>query len=120
MPLTTHTVFLPNAPRHTVHDVALEQAPAEIVPVPIRELARNHAESALRVLLEVMKDRDATPSTRVIAATAVLDRAWGKATPASDDDLQDAQRLETIRRIIVDPGHSDEPGLHPAPATGPV
>jgi hypothetical protein len=119
--LTAHTMIVPNAPRHTVHDVALERAPAEIVPaVPIKALARSLADQALRVLAEIMLDDTVTASTRVVAASEVLDRALGKAAPTSDDDADHAPRLETIRRIIVDPGHSDEPGLHPAVATGPL
>jgi hypothetical protein len=101
--------------------VASEAAPAEIAPVPIRELARAHAETAFRVVVAIMTDRKVTPSTRLNAACEVLDRAWGKAiTPSGDDDDQKQIQLAIIRRIIVDPGHSDEPGFHPADATGPV
>ena len=118
--MTTHTMIVPNEPRHTVHDVALERAPAELSPRAFRELALAHAKAALDVLVAVMGDDTVTASTRVIAATEILDRALGKPTPASDDDADHAPRLETIRRIIVDPGHSDEPGFHPAPGTGPL
>jgi len=49
------------------------EAPAETAPVPIRDLARAHAERAFQVLVDVMTDRKVTPSTRVNAAIAVLD-----------------------------------------------
>jgi hypothetical protein len=111
-------MIVPNEPRHTVHDVALERPAAERVPTPIRKLARSRAAEALEVLAKIMNDEEVTASTRVIAAIEVIDRAWGKARPASDDDADGAKRLETIRRIIVDPRHSDEPGLQPAPAAG--
>ena len=121
--MTTHTLIVPNEPRHIVHDVALERAPSERVPALIRELARAHAKDALDVLATVMNDENVTASTRVLAAIAVLERGCGKATAAADDD-QPAPRLETIRRIIVDPQHSegcsDEPGLQTAPGTGPL
>jgi len=123
--LTTHTMLVPGEPRHTVHDVALERAPAEAAAGAVRELARAHAKEALQVLIDVMANEEATDSTRVTAAIAVLDRACGKPTTASDeDDAHHAPQLETIRRIIVDPQHtegrSDEPGLHATPETGPV
>src|SRR3954467_3801677 len=38
--LTTHTLYLPDEPRHTVHEVALERAPPETVIEAVRELAR--------------------------------------------------------------------------------
>jgi hypothetical protein len=120
VPLSTNALTAPDAPLHTVHDVALERAPLEISPAALRALARAHAAAALEALAEVMSDKKVTASTRVNAATEVLDRGLGKAMPASDDDPDRTKRLETIRRIIVDPGHSDEPGLHPAPGASPV
>jgi hypothetical protein len=102
-----------------LHDVAPAEGPAETAPVPIRVLARTHAERALQVLVDVMRDRKVTPSTRVIAATAVLDRAWGKPTPpTADDDDYKAARLEIIRHIIVEPGHPDREIVRAAAATG--
>jgi hypothetical protein len=100
-------MFMPNEPRHTVHDVALERAPPESTPALIRALARANAKDALDVLVEIMGDENVTASTRVIAATEVLDRAWGKPAPASNDEPDHPLRLETIRRIIVDPRHRD-------------
>ena len=118
--MTTHTMFLPHEPRHTVHDVALERAPAELSPPAFRELALAHAKAALDVLVAVMNDGTVTASTRVIAASEILDRGLGKPAPTPVDDAPEPLRLATIRRIIVDPRHSDEPGLHPAPATSPL
>ena len=45
----------------------------------LRELAREHTASALQVLLKVMEDPKAASSARVGAASAVLDRGWGRA-----------------------------------------
>ena len=109
------------AQSRTVHDVAPEGTPAETAPAPIRVLARAHAERAFQVLVDVMTDRKVTPSTRVNAATVILDRAWGKAiTPTADDQEYEAARLEIIRRIIVEPGHSDGEGVPAAAGAGPL
>lgn len=44
----------------------------------IREIARQHTETAINTLVTIMNDSDATPSSRVGAATALLDRGWGR------------------------------------------
>jgi len=44
----------------------------------IREIAREHTGAAIRILVKVMKDQSAAPSARVGAATALLDRGWGR------------------------------------------
>jgi hypothetical protein len=123
--LTSYARTAPDGLSQTGHDVAPAEAPAETAPVPIQVLARAYAERALQVLVDVMTDRKVTPSTRVNAAIAVLDRAWGKPiTPIEDDKEYQSVRLEIIRRIIVDPQHSegcsDGAGVHPAPGTGPL
>jgi len=46
----------------------------------LRELARGHTEDAITVLLEVARD-GSSESARVTAATALLDRGWGRPTP---------------------------------------
>jgi hypothetical protein len=44
----------------------------------IREIARQHTDTAINTLVKVMNDSDATASARVGAATALLDRGWGR------------------------------------------
>ncbi len=44
----------------------------------IRELARAHTEIALLTLVEIIQNKKAPPSARVHAASAILDRGWGK------------------------------------------
>src|SRR4051812_27871924 len=46
----------------------------------IRELAREHTETALQTLAEIMQNEKAPHSARVHAACALLDRGWGKPT----------------------------------------
>jgi len=60
--------------------------PGSILPNPGRKagplvttLARQHTEQAVALLAEVMLDRKAPQAARVTAATALLDRGWGKA-----------------------------------------
>lgn len=43
-------------------------------------LAREHTAGAVQVLADVMQQLDAHSSARVAAATALLDRGWGKPT----------------------------------------
>src|SRR3989344_8077235 len=44
----------------------------------IREIARQHTNEAVQVLVKVMNDAKAAPAARVGAATALLDRGWGR------------------------------------------
>jgi hypothetical protein len=44
----------------------------------IREIARMHTDEAVQVLVMVMNDAKAAPAARVGAATALLDRGWGR------------------------------------------
>lgn len=48
-------------------------------PTDIKSLARSHTETAIKTLAGIMQQADAPPAARVSAATALLDRGWGKA-----------------------------------------
>ena len=61
----------------------------------VRELAKAHSAEAISTLAEIMRDRDAPPAARTAAATALLDRAFGK-PPASMEG-----RVE-VRHSIAD------------------
>jgi hypothetical protein len=52
--------------------------------VEVVELARKETEASIRALAEIRSDATAPPAARVAAATALLDRAWGKPTQAVD------------------------------------
>lgn len=53
----------------------------------LREMAREHTEKALDALVGVIDSEQASDAARVQAATALLDRGWGKPTqPLSGDD----------------------------------
>ena len=66
----------------------------------IRELARAHTMTALQALVEIA-ERGVNESARVAAASALLDRGWGKASASVDDPpLADGpQQLIAIRFI---------------------
>jgi hypothetical protein len=48
------------------------------MPLAIRSKARQHADGAIRVLVEIMNDRAAPMNVRVQAATEILNRGLGK------------------------------------------
>ncbi len=62
-------------------------------PTDIRSLARSHTDTAIRTLAGIMQQTDAPPAARVSAATALLDRGWGK--PQQTMEM-------TVRRIARD------------------
>ena len=77
-------------------------------PTEIRSLARSHTESALKTLSGIMNEPDAPAAARVSAATALLDRGWGKPPQAivgGDDDDPAVKVVQEIRHTIVDPKH---------------
>lgn len=67
----------------------------------VKGLARQHGPEAINKLVEWMRSGNAKAS--VSAATALLDRGWGKPTqPVSGDD-DAAPIIHEIRRTIVRP-----------------
>ena len=44
----------------------------------IQDIARNKSEMAINVLCEIANNESYTPSARVSAASAILDRGWGR------------------------------------------
>ena len=62
-------------------------------------MARAHTATALNTLAGIMEQKDAPPSARVSAATALLDRGWGK--PAQTVDM-------TVRKQIAKDLTDDE------------
>ena len=76
--------------------------------VEIRSLARSHTRTAVRVLVGIMRCKDATPAARVSAANAILDRGWGKATqPLENSDNGALELIHRIERVIVSPERAD-------------
>jgi len=59
----------------------------------IAEMAKGHAEKALEVLISVANNSKAAPAARVSAASAILDRGYGKPRQAVDMDAAFAGSL---------------------------
>jgi hypothetical protein len=77
----------------------------------IRSLARSHTRSALNILVQIMRNKDATPAARVTAANAILDRGWGKAIQAIENGDHPLELIHRIERVIVHPENPDSQGL---------
>jgi hypothetical protein len=78
----------------------------------IRSLARGHTRTAINVLVGVMRSKDATHAARVSAATAILDRGWGRPVQALANSEDGALELiHRIERVIVHPENPDSAGL---------
>jgi hypothetical protein len=78
----------------------------------IRSIARSHTRTAINALVGVMKAKDATPAARVSAATAILDRGWGRPVQALENGDNGALELiHRIERVIVHPENPDSTGI---------
>lgn len=87
----------------------------------IRSLARAHTDSAIAALVGVMNQPSSPPAAIVSAASALLDRGWGKPTqPIGGDDEFDPIRMAQIERRIVDPANPDSTGVQTPTDTKPV
>jgi len=71
----------------------------------VAELARQHTPQAIQTLANIMTDEKASKVSRVAAANALLDRAWGRApqvmTLESDPDVLNESHamFDAARRI---------------------
>lgn len=65
----------------------------------IRSLARTHTKMAVKVLVGIAKSPNAADSARVAAASALLDRGWGK--PKQEQEI-------TVRRVMAKELPDDE------------
>jgi hypothetical protein len=73
----------------------------------VRAIARDHTVGAITTLVNVHKNPKAPPAARVAAATAILDRGWGK--PASLD-LEGAEQL-VIKVVKFSQEQIEEPEI---------
>lgn len=53
----------------------------------LSQLCKEHAKSAVEILIEIMNDKNAKDSDRITASIAILDRAYGK--PISSVEMLD-------------------------------
>jgi hypothetical protein len=64
----------------------------------VRELAQQHTEEALAVLVEIALSANAAPAARVSAASAILDRGHGR--PPQAITGEGGGPIETVSRIV--------------------
>lgn len=55
--------------------------------ITLKELARQHTVAAVETLATIMKSKTATSTARVSAASALLDRGYGKPTQTIDANV---------------------------------
>lgn len=70
----------------------------------IRSLARSHTESAIKTLAGIMNEKKSPAAARVAAASAILDRGWGK--PKQDVEHTGELRVTKVEVEIVDPAQA--------------
>lgn len=77
------------------------------IPVEVKEAAKAHTLDMIAVLVEVASDKDAPPSARVAAASAVLDRGHGKPVASVEAKVAKVDlsqmHLEALRSMMRDP-----------------
>jgi hypothetical protein len=91
--------------------------------IDVKALARECAPQAISTLEAIMLDPKAPPAARIGAATAILDRAYGRPGQAVEvtfkpwdlSKLNDAQ-LDQLDQLLTIVGPKSEQGLLPAPS----
>jgi hypothetical protein len=73
----------------------------------LRQLAREHTQEALDVLIDVMRASDAPWAAKVSAAQQIHDRGWGKPSQPVDGD-GDGGPIKQITEIILRGAKADE------------
>jgi hypothetical protein len=72
------------------------------VPIEVKELARAHTEEAIKTLATVMNNKKAPASARVVAANAIIDRAYGKPTQHIEAHVDLIDRLSLSEQEALD------------------
>ncbi|MEM7730675.1 MAG: hypothetical protein AAF311_15645 [Pseudomonadota bacterium] len=65
----------------------------------LRDMAKEHAQSALQTLVSIAQSNHEPAAARVSAANAILDRGYGKPPQALEHTGKDGGPLETITRV---------------------
>jgi hypothetical protein len=65
----------------------------------VRELARQHTSDAVQTLVTIMNDPVAAPSARTSAASAILDRGWGKPSVVTERESSGSSFIEMLKQI---------------------
>lgn len=70
----------------------------------LAEVAREHTAEAIAALAEIASNKAESASARVSAATALLDRGWGRPKQAVEIDVQETYE-QRMRRLGSTPPH---------------
>jgi hypothetical protein len=70
-----------------------------ITPADLRSLCRSHTETAVNTLVSIMRQVKCPPAARSMAATALLDRGWGRPSQAITGEDGGELRI-TIRQLV--------------------
>ncbi len=67
----------------------------------VRDMAQRHAQDAIEVLAEIMKDQESPASARIAASVALLDRGFGRPVDQRAMVLltQNAHRIRAIHEL---------------------
>ena len=74
----------------------------------LKDYCKAYSKDAIDVLVEVMKNKGAPPSSRIAAANAVLDRGFGKpqitveTTVSAYDKMSDAELISHITGNVIE------------------
>lgn len=68
----------------------------------LAEMAKEHAAMALQVLVNVAQSGE-SDAARVSAATAILDRGYGKPFQAMQITGADEGPIHTVQHVVIDP-----------------
>ena len=60
------------------------------------DMAKDHAERALSILVQIASDDEAPAAARVSAANAILDRGYGKPPQALEHTGKDGGQLQVV------------------------
>jgi len=72
--------------------------------VRVRDLAQSQTENAIATLVQVMESVKSPAAAKVAAASAILDRGWGKPVQAliGDNESDPVNFLQRVEHVIVD------------------
>jgi len=79
----------------------------------LREIARKHTDKAIQTLVEVVNDAGASPSARVAAANALLDRGWGRPEASLAVRQEGSSWAELMERLGKQPHTPAETSAEP-------
>ena len=96
----------------------LEMTPLITKKTELRLLARTHTRTMVAVLVGIARSNAAPFGARIAAATALLDRGWGRPTTmlAAENGTPVAFHITEIINDIVDPPFYDDDGNVIAPS----